>query len=160
MALPLPKTSALQRLIYVSRACAPATPYRDTMVHDILKAAQRRNTGLGVTGALLLCRGWFVQALEGSPEAVDDVYAHLHDDPRHADVTVIAKAPVRSREFGGWSMCGRELSAADEAILDLLESDGGFDARALTGRSALTLLSKVRDLQMREAAPAKRPRRS
>jgi len=153
MPLFLSTKTPLHRLIYYSRSNVPSTPQSSTLVRDIVEVAARRNTAVGVTGALLLCRGWFLQALEGRPDAVKEIYTRIRADRRHTHVTIIADDRVRAREFGGWSMCGRELSATDEAIVDSLEASAKFDVSTLTAHSALRLLSKVRDQQMRNRSP-------
>lgn len=142
-----PPATPLHRLIYYSRSNIPAAAQASAAVRDIVEAAARRNGGVGVTGALLLSRGWFLQALEGRPDAVKEIYARICADPRHTHLTIVTDGRVRAREFGGWSMCGGD--AADEAILNSLETD----VTTLTAHAALRLLSQVRDRQMRNRSP-------
>lgn len=116
---------------------------------SILGAAVRRNSLAGVSGALLACDQWFVQALEGSRTKVGEVYGVVCNDPRHRDIRVIEAKPVEERLFGDWSMCGQTLSARDAAIVRLLGARKAIQADSLTASGALKLLTVVRAIQSR-----------
>jgi hypothetical protein len=124
------------------------------MMGSILSAAVPRNAGRGVSGALLACDKWFVQALEGDRLTVGELYNLICADRRHRDATVIKTGPIERRSFEGWSMCGRTLSPRDDAIIRTLETRKVFDPADLSATSALKLLEVVRNLQ---AQPPPRP---
>ena len=136
----------MHRLIYVSMARPGAL--ENSLLNDILAVAAPRNEELNITGALLFCGGWFVQALEGSLRNVSDIYGRIYIDPRHQVIRLVTSGPILARSFGQWSMCGSELSPTDASIVRILENNGNFDARRLNEHSALSLLSLVADLQM------------
>ena len=71
---------------------------------SILEASRRNNHAMGVTGMLLYKGGNFMQVLEGSDEAVAELYAKISKDPRHVDVTIVSKTYVQEREFPEWEM--------------------------------------------------------
>ena len=91
----------LSRLIYASRAVDSLQPGD---VEQILEASRRNNGRLGVSGVLLFSSREFLQCLEGSREAVNQTYARILGDPRHADVLMLDYREVPRRLFGDWSM--------------------------------------------------------
>jgi hypothetical protein len=142
-------TANLHRLIYVSRQIPEPGVDLDQQVEAILHASIRNNREVGITGLLLVHQGWFIQALEGSAQAVTETYLHLFDDPRHENLQVLIRGSVEGREFGDWNMCARRLSAADDALLDAMEQRKVFDPQRLSPRFALRLLKAVRTIQQR-----------
>lgn len=142
--------NALHRLIYVSQATDFAATRTDAVMVSILEASVRRNSAAGVSGVLIAYDQWFVQALEGSRTKVGEIYGVLSNDRRHHSIRLIEAKPVEQRLFGDWSMCGRTLSARDDAIVQLLGARKAFNPHSLTPDSALKLLSVVRDLQGRD----------
>lgn len=91
----------LIQLTYASRASRILGPLD---VKDILNASQRNNTREGVTGALCLNNGIFLQQLEGDRLVVNALYHRLLKDPRHRDTAVLDFGEIPHRRFTGWSM--------------------------------------------------------
>ena len=95
------------RLVYASRANFSAGADNATVNADvarILMQSRRNNPANGLVGALYFADGCFFQCLEGPAEAVDALYARLHDDPRHRDLKVLSRTAVQQPSFTGWSM--------------------------------------------------------
>ena len=95
------------RLVYASRANFSAGADNSTVNADvarILMQSRRNNPANGLVGALYFADGCFFQCLEGAPEAVDGLYARLHDDPRHRELKVLSRAEVERPSFARWSM--------------------------------------------------------
>jgi len=82
----------------VSRALGPAD------IKDILASSQRNNGRLGVTGALCLNNGIFLQQLEGDRLTVSTLYHRILTDPRHRDTALLDFGEIAHRRFTGWSM--------------------------------------------------------
>lgn len=82
----------------VSRALGPAD------VKDILAASQRNNAAVGVTGALCLANGIFLQQLEGERDVVNKVYLRILADNRHAEPAILDFSEIASRRFSSWNM--------------------------------------------------------
>lgn len=61
----------LIQLTYASRVSSNLGPMD---VKDILRSSQRNNEAIGVTGALCLSNGIFLQQLEGDRMAVNQLY--------------------------------------------------------------------------------------
>lgn len=138
----------LHRLIYASRQCVTPAALR-TEVAAILQASVRNNARDGVSGLLLTHDGWFVQALEGPPDAVMTTYGRILNDRRHEGSVVLSAGPAAHREFGDWAMCAHDLSATDAEILRVLGARGTFNPEALTASAALRLLTTLRSIQKR-----------
>lgn len=73
-------------------------------VKDILKSSQANNQKDGVTGALCLSDGIFLQILEGDREMVNRVYHRILADSRHKDPAILDYREVTARSFSEWSM--------------------------------------------------------
>lgn len=119
----------------------------DVALPQILAVAQARNSAVGVTGSLLVCNGWFLQALEGPMKAVLETYGRVLRDPRHLNLKIINATPTRERHFAEWSMCGLQLSPVDREIVETLEAGGKFDPSRLSVERGLGLLLAVAKMQ-------------
>ncbi len=137
----------LHRLLYCSRVRLPPMSSIKVELPKILKVAQARNSAVDVTGALLVCNGWFVQELEGPMQPVLETYGRITRDPRHEQLTIIEATPARERNFANWSMCGLQASPVDREIVQVLSSGGAFDPTKLSATRALNLLVAVGNMQ-------------
>lgn len=141
------------RLVYRSRLRAPADRRRAEL-GEIFSKARSKNTGLGVSGALLVWNDSVVQVLEGDEDTIRGLYATIHDDPRHDRLQVITEETVPARVFGRWSMA----AVADEGDHDiplLMNRDkGGASpaARRPTTPEQDDLLGRLREV-LREGEP-------
>ena len=134
------RPEVLIRLTYASRSKGMLGAVD---VKDIIRISQRNNAALGVTGALLLVNGVFLQCLEGSSAAVNTLYHRIALDPRHHQTSILAFAEIDRRCFGGWSM---GLVPALGENLDLLKaySPGpDFDPFAMRPSALDTLFSEL-----------------
>jgi hypothetical protein len=121
-------------LIYTSIS----VPYEiaESELEYILIGARRKNLELGITGLLLFHSGEFIQLLEGSREAVEEVYnRHILPDRRHRKVEVCWQAPIEQRSFAQWSMGYVPLKDVDRAGYPGIEGylAGGVAALDLSG---------------------------
>ncbi|MFN4003347.1 MAG: BLUF domain-containing protein [Hylemonella sp.] len=91
----------LVQLTYASRTTRPLGP---ADVKDILHASQRNNAEAGVTGALCLADGVFLQVLEGDRRAVNRIYNRILGDSRHQDPAILDFCEIAARRFGSWNM--------------------------------------------------------
>ena len=91
----------LIQLTYASRTSHILGP---ADIKDILSASQRNNARAGITGALCLNHGIFLQQLEGDRAAVNALYHRLLKDSRHRDPAVLDFGEIPYRRFAGWSM--------------------------------------------------------
>ena len=91
----------LIQLTYASRSAGILGPGD---VKDILSSSGRNNGALGVTGALCLSNGIFLQQLEGDRDAVNVLYHRILLDKRHHEPAVLDFGEIASRRFSSWSM--------------------------------------------------------
>lgn len=149
---PIAGEDDLVRLLYYSRAAEDVRREPKAHMREILDVAVPGNRAAEVTGALLYCDGWFVQALEGARNEVGTVFGKISNDRRHEEVTRMASSCIDERAFSDWSMCGATLSPSDAAIVAVLEKDKRFRPDQHTPSSVLKLLKVVVSIKARDGA--------
>ena len=114
----------LIQLTYASRTAK-------TLVLDdlksILQASQRNNTRVGVTGALCLSNGIFLQQLEGDRSTVNALYHRILLDPRHRDPAILDFSEIAARKFTEWSMGSLTSQESNRAIFLKYSRSASFD---------------------------------
>jgi hypothetical protein len=118
----------LSALVYVSKSTRPLS--EDELNH-LLERARTRNCQEGVTGVLLYSHGNFIQYLEGTPAAIERVYAVIKADPQHHGIIELMHEPIQSREFSHWSMAFRNIRAF--GLASPPEIDAVFEAAGSSG---------------------------
>lgn len=91
----------LIRLTYASRARQPFGP---ADLRDILRRSQQNNPRLGISGALLLSNGIFLQCLEGDQPAVNTLYHRILMDARHSEPAILSFEEIDQRLYADWAM--------------------------------------------------------
>lgn len=129
----------LARLIYVSRSSGP----RATDLAHILRTSRTNNARGGLTGALCLLDGVYMQYLEGEERAVEALFAVIERDPRHAQPRVLDRSFIAARAFSGWSMA---LLVWDERIKAVLRPGSPQAALDLYATPACQAASTFRAL--------------
>jgi len=89
------------QLMYVSTA---AWKMANDDLCSILDVSRANNRRLGVTGLLLHLDHGFLQVLEGSKDAVLEIFGQIERDRRHTGVRVLFQHDVPERLFGDWTM--------------------------------------------------------
>lgn len=118
----------LHQLVYVSRSPRPVVSAMQ--MGDILNTARVNNLRDGITGALTAVGDRFVQILEGSPAALDDLLRRLDQDDRHFDLVVLERRAPAARAFPAWDMVSPRLMAEDLAGLSALFQSGAGELDA------------------------------
>jgi transcriptional regulator with XRE-family HTH domain len=147
---PVPRAAnaaKLHRLIYSSAAKPYVTEKLKATIDEIAEVSSRQNVELGITGALFVSGSYFLQALEGSKEAVHQVYGAISADARHSDLRVLESRRVATRQFQDWTLCCGLFHTDGELLVNEPALKDGFRPDALSPALALGLLSQVRDLQ-------------
>jgi hypothetical protein len=93
----------LHTLVYVSRKTIDIEREPDE-IEKILNVARVWNDAHGITGALINARNAFMQLLEGSSDAIDELMSRIMVDRRHEDVRIIRKQQTSHRLLPHWSM--------------------------------------------------------
>lgn len=138
----------IHQLIYTS---SRAGNLGDAELDALLLAARENNTRLGLTGVLLCTNDQFMQVLEGSRDALEQLFARIVADPRHEDVRVVIRRRVTKRDFANWQMALRDARAKPLApgceLVRFFEAD--FDVQALPDASPTGfLLRAFRDIEL------------
>lgn len=113
----------MKHIVYVSQA---AKAFSAEKLAALLEYSRDRNAAEDITGLLVyrynddFKRGNFLQVLEGSSEALDDVWRRIAGDPRHHTIIVLEEGESDTRMFGDWSMGFRNVEETD------LSSFAGF----------------------------------
>lgn len=110
--------NTLEQLVYFSRSRL-AREDEAKAIADIVDVAAYLNARNGISGALTLQDGVFVQILEGSPSALDILMLHLHFDERHEDIEVLVRDTIERRSFAAWGMTAPSPGQS-EALRDLI----------------------------------------
>ena len=77
---------------------------QDTDLEDIHRSARDHNALDGVTGLLVFNGTHFLQIIEGSEQAIEDLLERLRKDQRHTGFEIRDRRKVEARIFPDWSM--------------------------------------------------------
>nr|WP_294168389.1 BLUF domain-containing protein [uncultured Sphingomonas sp.] len=76
----------------------------DGDIEAILRSSHTNNPLEGIGGVLIFNGGAFMQVLEGSEKAVDDMAERLRADKRHSNFFIRDERLISERAFPDWSM--------------------------------------------------------
>ena len=117
----------LIQLTYASRSARVLGPGDVKDIKDIIQSSNRNNGRLGVTGALCLSNGIFLQQLEGDRKIVNELYHRILLDARHKDPAILDFGEIASRRFGAWSMGLMSSNAENRQLFLKYSSSADFD---------------------------------
>lgn len=126
-----------KRILYTSRA-TELVNIRD--VYEIIRKAQLRNSKHHLTGCLVFMDGHFIQALEGPPNAVEERYAVIMRDRRHADIALRKEEMGNSLLFQSEWMALRNALDIPKLLLEKHRYEPGFPAEKFSADSLLAFL--------------------
>ncbi len=121
-------------LLYRSRMKVPLAP---PDLGDLAAVATRHNAQVGITSALLVQPGEFLQWLEGPKSDVMALLRRIAADPRHNGLEVMREGPVAQRHFGGHPLL--LLSPVGGGLLSRPMADGLGQTQPAMGRDAKRL---------------------
>ncbi|KAI3594014.1 putative Photopigment and puc expression activator [Cupriavidus sp. U2] len=130
----------LVRLLYTSRAREPLAA---DVLDAILETSLAHNPRHGITGVLCHSNSIFLQALEGSREAVSRLYLNIGQDKRHHDVVLLHYEEIAERAFSGWSMGRVNAGKINAATLLKYSAQGELDPYRMPGTASLALLREL-----------------
>ena len=114
-------------LIQLTYASRTSSIFTNDDLASILKSSQRNNARVGVTGALCLANGIFLQQLEGERAEVNRLYHRILADPRHQEPAVLDFAEITSRRFTSWDMGSLAPLASNRQIFYKYSYTASFD---------------------------------
>lgn len=106
----------LERVIYISESTKPDPAL--ISLADILAASDRNNRRDGLTGALMVSGGRFLQVLEGAHQDLNRTLERLKRDTRHRDIEVLSRQSAKGRRFGQWTMVAARITPAQKPEMD------------------------------------------
>ncbi len=130
----------LVRLIYASTATDGVDMNE---FKRILETAQRNNANRDLTGVLCFNSRVFLQALEGSREAVNDLYGKLGKDPRHFNLAILKYEQIQTRIYSDWSMAFAAASQNNRALYLKHGMQSQFNPYGMTDLQAESLLVEM-----------------
>ncbi len=141
----------LQCLVYTSRPTGTWTPSTLTAMGD---AAGRKNSGLSVTGRLLMVEERFIQVLEGPAGAVSALFAAIREDTRHTDIRTVLDTRVTRRAFEGWAMdlVTEAMMTSAQVARAVKLATAGDGEMILAGMASSFLAKTLRATPVRERA--------
>jgi Sensors of blue-light using FAD len=127
----------MHQLVYRSRA---KRAFSASDLQSMLLRFRSHNARLGITGILLHSWGNFLQLLEGERAQVEDLYAHIAEDPRHIEIAPVDMSLPR-RMFADWSMGFVDLSAPARPVSGYAGFPSDLDLREIDHATILELLT-------------------
>ena len=127
----------LSRLIYASEVAQDLSPEG---LQALLTTARQCNRLHDVSGMMAFDSRYFLQAVEGSREALSQLYSNLVRDRRHKRLVLLSFESIEQRSFSDWTM---GFAAADASRRRLYLRHGPsarFDPYQLKASGALALL--------------------
>ena len=121
----------LEQLVYRSVAAMPTEHLLP--LAELLGEAQRNNERAGLTGALAVHGGRFLQVVEGEPGLLDQLQRRLERDRRHRDIDVLDRRPIPRRAFDGWSMASARITPSLVPELEQLLAETAPPADRIVG---------------------------
>jgi Sensors of blue-light using FAD len=109
----------------------------------ILSTAQTNNGQRDLTGMLIFNSKVFMQGLEGSREAVNDLYNKLSKDPRHYNLVLLKMEYIQERRWAEWSMGFAAPSASNKALFLRHSSQSTFNPYGMEPDAAEKLLVEL-----------------
>jgi hypothetical protein len=91
----------MNRIVYCSQATTDFSP--EELV-ELLELARHKNEPSGLTGMLLYSSQSFLQMLEGAHAALEQTYARIEADDRHANLRLLMNVDISERLFPDWTM--------------------------------------------------------
>jgi hypothetical protein len=136
--------SSLHRLVYYSRNRILGTPVQVAAELDaILASAQRNNSLIHVTGALIFNTGIFAQVLEGTRHDIELTFERIQRDPRHGNVEVLAFEEVQNRGFPSWSMAFVGRSREGQNLFGHVGEATAFEAKRMEGERIFEIIRAI-----------------
>ncbi|MBY0573325.1 MAG: BLUF domain-containing protein [Undibacterium sp.] len=130
----------LVRLLYASRSID------ETMcseVQKIMQQAREHNPTHGITGILCHSDQVFMQVIEGSRTAINQLYGQILLDPRHTDVTLLHYEEITERRYAGWTMGQANLSKINPSILLKYSALPELNPHQMSGKVCMALIEEL-----------------
>lgn len=134
------------RFLYVSDADLEAT-------HDIgliVEEARIRNARLGVTGALWFDGENFLQLLEGSKAALNEVLQHILDSSSHRNIDIILFQKTQDQIYQDWAMSYFGSESHNREVAEQFAGGPDLCLRSLPSSVLIEMLRFLEDERQRD----------
>ena len=121
----------------------------------ILLQAQANNHRRDLTGMLAFNSKIFLQALEGSRDQINDLYARLMRDPRHTTVTLLNYKEIEERHWANWSMGFAAPNTDNRALFLKYSQQSVFNPYSMKADAVEKMLMELASTAIALAAPAR-----
>ncbi len=111
---------SISSVVYVS---STKQEMSDEDLKSLLAQSRRNNEWLNITGMLLYRDRFFMQALEGSVDDVENLFNVIAKDTRHDNVLIIDKSTLPKRNFPDWQMGFNKI---DDSVVEGIEGYSDF----------------------------------
>jgi hypothetical protein len=125
------------RIAYVRRA---AEGLGEEAIYDIIRTAHNRNCAAGLTGALLVMDGYFIQVLEGDAFRVRECFKTIAADRRHTDVDLRHSARSRQVMFAQEWMAVRHGSEIPAELKSRFGYQDGLPRELFSGNEVVAFV--------------------
>jgi hypothetical protein len=136
-------------MLQVSYVSQSSEPMSSEQLLALLLQCRKNNTANAVTGMLLYKNGTFLQVIEGEDAVIDELVAQILIDPRHAQVQLLSRKPIASRQYADWSMGFEQVTDARlegvEGLKDFSASNFNFDYLASNESVVAQLMDHFRE---------------
>ena len=119
----------------------------------ILLQAQANNHRRDLTGMLAFNSRIFLQALEGSRDQINDLYARLMRDPRHKTVTLLNYKEIEERHWANWSMGFAAPNTDNRALFLKYSQQSVFNPYTMKADAVEKMLMELASTAIALAAP-------
>lgn len=123
----------------------------------ILLQAQTNNHRRDLTGMLAFNSKIFLQALEGSREQVNELYAKLIRDPRHNNVTMLGYKEIEERHWSSWSMGFAAPNSDNRALFLKYSQQSTFNPYGMKAEATEKMLIELASTTIAMTAPPPEP---
>ena len=130
----------LVRCLYASKAVEPGS---HDVLESILSQSCRNNPALGITGLLCVSSSVFVQVIEGSRDAVCELFNSIVRDERNANVRLLLFEEISKRRFENWTMGQVKIEGVNAALILKYSENAELDPFSCSGHSIMALLEEL-----------------
>ena len=141
----------LIRLIYVSTA-QDGVDLNE--FKRILLQAQTNNDHNDLTGMLAFNSKIFLQAIEGSRDKVNELYARIMRDLRHQKITILSLKEIEERHWSNWSMGHAAPNTSNRALFLKYSQQSTFNPYAMNADAAEKMLMELANTNAAMVTPS------
>lgn len=142
-----PGAHIMIRLTYISRYNPKNPPIE---LARILEQAQKNNIRRAITGVLIINEDFFIQSIEGTRPAINELLRALVKDKRHFSLQIIDCIEVIERRWQKWSMKYLTLSEQNKDEVFKLTAGTAFNPYLMSSAQITKMIDALSKQQEQE----------